>query len=122
MLGDGAFAGLEDACDEVEKGGFAGSVGAENGYAGVHTVGGELVRFETAGAGKRSGEMSQGRKGGREVPMKRTKVVEQGVEMDEARRVGATNMIEITVGMNSEEGCENRGRWLDFKDGKGIWR
>ena len=41
MLGDGAFARLEDACDEVEEGGFAGSVGAENGYTGVHTVWGK---------------------------------------------------------------------------------
>ena len=61
MLGDGAFAGLEDACDEVEEGGFAGSVGAKNGYAGVHTVGEEvgLVRSGYAGAGRISGDMME---------------------------------------------------------------
>ena len=61
MLGDGAFARLEDACDKVEEGGFAGSIGAENGYAGVHTVGEEvgLARSGSAGAGKISGEMTE---------------------------------------------------------------
>ena len=58
VLGDGAFAKLEDACDEVEEGGFAGSVGAENGYAGVHTVEEEvgLVRPGSAKGGRVSGE------------------------------------------------------------------
>ena len=104
MLGDGAFAGLEDACDEVEEGRFAGSVGAENGYTGVHTVGDEvgLVRFETAGAGKRSGKMmEESRKEGRKQGSdEEDKGVEQRVEMDEVRRVGVTKMIEITVGMS----------------------
>ena len=61
MLGDSAFAGLEDACDEVEESGFAGSVGAENGYARVHTVGEEvwLVTSGSAGAGRISGEMME---------------------------------------------------------------
>jgi hypothetical protein len=38
MLGNGPFASLEDACGEVEEGGFDSSVGAENDYAGVHAV------------------------------------------------------------------------------------
>ena len=104
MLGDGALAGLEDACDEVEEGRFAGSVGAENGYTGVHTVGEEvgLVRFETAGVGKRSGKMmeksrNEARKRGSD---EEDKGVEQWTGLDEVRRVGVTKMIEITVGMS----------------------
>jgi hypothetical protein len=61
MLGDGPFAWLEDTGDEVEEGGFAGSVGAKNSYAGVHAVGEEvgLVRFKSARAGKGNGEMME---------------------------------------------------------------
>lgn len=61
MLGDGPFAPLENTCGEVEEGGFASYIGAENGYVGVHAVGEEigLVRFKSTRAGKRSGEMTE---------------------------------------------------------------
>ena len=38
MLGNGSFARLENSCYEIEEGGFSSSVGAEDGYSGVHAV------------------------------------------------------------------------------------
>ena len=43
VLLDGAFGGLERAGYQVEQGGFAGTVGAEDGDAGVHAMRGWLV-------------------------------------------------------------------------------
>lgn len=45
MFGNGAFTWLEDACDEVEEGRFAGTIGTENCDTGIHAGGFIVVRF-----------------------------------------------------------------------------
>lgn len=39
MFGNGAFAWLQNASDEVEEGGLAGAIGTKNSDAGIHAVG-----------------------------------------------------------------------------------